>query len=223
MREIEPTHAWLRPVWEDPAAVVVAALLSQPCWAWRYWRLRGGHAPWRRGHRGSPWGRKWRCARSRGLGRRGCEGEPPWLVASWAVYLKGGRRQLAHVVHVAIEPGPSATGNFSGLCETPPGGLTLGGVGVATYVCSLGENSKQVPPHVDIGMSEVFSQPQIQAPRFLNSHVYVWKEPFSRTIGESSKWLMYWQCRSGLPAYSAACNTKLSSQSRKAGSWDWSR
>ena len=36
-------------------------------------------------------------------------------------------------------------------------------------------------------------------------------------IGESSKWLMYWQCRSGLPAYSAACNTKLSSQSRKAG------
>ena len=34
-------------------------------------------------------------------------------------------------------------------------------------------------------------------------------------IGESSKWLMYWQCRSGLPAYSAACNTKLSSQSRE--------
>ena len=35
-----------------------------------------------------------------------------------------------------------------------------------------GKNSKQVPPHVDIGMSEVFSQPQIQAPRFLNSHIY---------------------------------------------------
>ena len=52
--------------------------------------------------------------------------------------MKGGRRQLAHVVHVAIEPGPSATGNFSGLCETPPGGLTPGGGGggVDTYVCS---------------------------------------------------------------------------------------
>ena len=60
---------------------------------------------------------------------------------------------------MAIEPGPSATGNFSGLCETPPGGLTRGGGGggVAIYVCSLGENSQQVLPHVDIGMSEVFS------------------------------------------------------------------
>ena len=98
----------------------------------------GRTRPLEAGSQSSPWGRKWQCARSRGLGRRGCEGEPPWLIASWAVYLKGGWRQLAHVVHVAIEPGPSATGNFSGLCETPPGGLTLGG-GVATYVCSLGK------------------------------------------------------------------------------------